>query len=250
MRTRRIMTWFGTGAALMVLTTTSARAEPLVADLSSHLITIASSYTGINRLLFGAVEEDGEVVVVIRGPAQPVIVRRKQRLAGVWVNRSWVRFDGVPGYYAVAATRPLAEFASETLLARHEIGVEHLRLEADKGREEAEAEPFRLAIARNMRRAALYPRELGKVTWLGSRLFRTEIHFPANVPVGNYTAVIYLIRDNEVISAQTTPLFIRKTGIERRIFEYAHRHAFWYGLFAVLLAITAGGLAGVIFRRI
>lgn len=245
----RVMTWLGVCAALMIVTTTSARAEPLVADLSSHLITITSSYTGIDRLLFGTIEEDGEVVVVIRGPAQPVVVRRKQRLGGIWVNRGAVRFDGVPGYYAVAATRPLAEIASETLLARHEIGVEYLRLEADKGREEAEAEPFRQAIARNMRRAALYPRELGKVTWLGSRLFRTEIHFPANVPAGNYTAVIYLIRENEVISAQTTPLFIRKTGIERRIFENAHERPFWYGLFAVLLAMVAGGLAAVIFRK-
>ena len=245
----RVISWLATWVVLIAAAPVSASAEPLVADLSSHLITITSSYTGTDLLLFGAIDQDGDVIVVIRGPEQPLVVRHKGRLAGVWLNRSAIRFAGVPGFYAVAATKSLGEIASASLLARHEIGTQHLRLEADAGLDEAEVAPYRAAIVRNMQRVELYPQQVGKITWLGKRLFRTEVHFPTNVPVGNYTAEVYLIRDNEVASAQTTPLFIRKTGIERAIFEYAHKQPFAYGVLAVLLAMAAGWLAAAIFRK-
>ncbi len=245
---RHVLPWLGASLAL-IAAPGAAPAQPLVADLSSHLITITSSYSGTDLLLFGATEEEGDVVVVIRGPQQPLVVRRKERLAGVWVNRRSLTFQGVPGYYALAATRPLAEFASETLLARHGIGVESLSFEAEPGLVGDEIASYREAIVRNMQRSGLYPRQVGRVIPVGRRLFRTEVHFPANVPVGNYPAEVYLIRDNAVVSAYTTTLFIRKHGIERRIFNYAHDYPLAYGVLAVLLAMSAGWLAAVVFHR-
>jgi uncharacterized protein (TIGR02186 family) len=160
-----------------------------------------------------------------------------------------VTFTNVPGYYAIAATRPPHEFASEALLARLGVGPEHLRFQATQGTREPGLQEYKDALIRNMQRAGLYPEEPGKVTWLGNSLFRTQVSFPTNVPTGNYGADVYLIRDNEVVSAQNTPLFIRKTGIERAIFEYAHEQPLLYGLAAVLLAVVAGWLAATIFRR-
>lgn len=244
----RLIRWLGAGL-LLSAAPGAASAQPLVADLSSHLITITSSYSGTDLLLFGAVEENGDVVVVIRGPLEPVVVRRKERLAGVWVNRDSVVFEGVPGYYAVAATRPLEAFATPNLLARHEIGTDYLRFTPRGDLAANELATFRDAIVRNMQRVTLYPDAVGRVVSVGKRLFRTEVHFPANVPAGNYPAEVYLIRDNEVVTAQTTTLFIRKRGIERRIFDYAHRQPLWYGLTAVLLAMLAGWVAAEVFRR-
>lgn len=226
-----------------------ARAQPLIADLSDHLITITSNYSGTKLLLFGSREGEGDVVVVVRGPAQALVVRRKDRVAGVWVNRSSLAFRKVPGFYAVAASRPLGEFATEALLARLGIGTAYLALKPEGEVDDAAEAPFREAVIRNMRRAGLYRAQTGKVTWLGGRLFRTEIAFPANVPVGNYTAEVYLIEANEVVSAQNTPLFIRKTGIERAVFDYAQEQPLLYGIAAVVIAIAMGWLASVVFRR-
>ncbi|MFQ5959300.1 MAG: TIGR02186 family protein, partial [Alphaproteobacteria bacterium] len=47
-----------------------ARAEPLVADISKHRITIDSSFTGTDVLLFGAIDEKGDLVIVVRGPEE------------------------------------------------------------------------------------------------------------------------------------------------------------------------------------
>ncbi len=246
---KRAPLWFLLALAPAAAAPGVAAAQPLVADLSNHLITITSNYTGTDLVLFGTIEQDGDIVVVVRGPRQPLVVRRKEQLAGVWLNRDPVRFEGVLGFYALAATRPIYDIASEPLLARLEIGTEHIRFKTASGLDDSVLEPYRKAIVRNMKRVALYPEQVGKVTWLGKRLFRTEVHFPANVPPGNYSAEVYLIQEFGVTTAQTTPLFVRKRGVQRAIFDYAWAHPFWYGVFAVLLAMAAGWLAAQIFRR-
>ena len=68
-----------------------AHANALVADLSKDQIRVASNFTGEKILLFGAIERTGpngasDVVVVVRGPSENFTLRRKKRVAGIWVN--------------------------------------------------------------------------------------------------------------------------------------------------------------------
>ena len=78
---------------------------------------IDSGFTGTNVLLYGAIDKKGDIVVIVRGPTERVIVRRKDRIAGVWVNRDKMEFGGVPAFYAIASNRPIDEIASPALLA-------------------------------------------------------------------------------------------------------------------------------------
>lgn len=236
--------------ALVLAATPAARGQELVADLSSHRVAISTGFTGSQVVLFGATGGEGDVALVVRGPDERVVVRRKDRIAGIWVNRAGMVFEGVPAYYAVASNRPLEAFMSPAVMARNQIGVEHLRLTAEADGLEDEVATFRAALVRNKQRDGLFPVELGKVVFLGARLFRTDVYFPANVPTGNYTVKVFLIRDGQVVSAQTTPLFVSKTGMEAKISQFAHRNSFYYGLFAVALALMAGWFADFVFRRV
>ena len=75
------------------------------------------------------------------------------------------------------------------------------------------------------------------------------MEFPANVPTGTYKVEVYLLRDGRVVSAQTTPLIVGKIGLEADIFDFAHNYAALYGVIAILVALVAGWLAHVAFRR-
>jgi uncharacterized protein (TIGR02186 family) len=228
----------------------AVRAQALIADLSSHLIAITTGFTGTDVLLFGAVEEAGDVVVVVRGPVGDAAVRRKDRIAGVWVNAERLDFRDVPSYYAVAASRPLSDIGTPALLARHGIGLDFLRLTPAEDVSEARAQPFRSALVRIKQSDNLFSAEVGRVTFLGQRLFRTSVAFPANVPVGSYLVEVLLVRDGEVVSAQTTPLIISKVGFGADLFDFAHNQAALHGLVAILVALMAGWAAHLIFRRI
>lgn len=223
---------------------------PLVADLSKHLVAITTGFTGTEALLFGATDGPGDVVVVVRGPEREEIVRRKDRTGPIWMNRDSMAFAGVPTFYHIAATRPLADIAAEGDFARHQIGLEHLRLtpvEADRSVELAK--DFRAALIRIKQSQGLYGGEIGEVSILGNQLFRTEVRFPANVPVGAYIVEVFLFRQGQVVSAQTTPLVVGKTGVGADIYDFAHEQAALYGMIAVLLAALVGWAAAAAFRK-
>ena len=234
--------------ALVALPSAAAATE-LVADLSDHLVAITTGFTGSRVLLFGATEGAGDVAVVVRGPSISQIVRRKARIAGVWVNDAEMIFEGVPAFYAYASTRPAAEFVSESVAARHEIGVDHVRMRAPDTAPADEVAAFRAALTRNKQRAGLFADAPAKVSFLGNRLFRTDVHLPANAPVGIYQVQVFLVREGEVVSANITPLVVSKIGFEAGVSDFARRHALPYGVLAILVAGVAGWLASVVFRR-
>ena len=84
--------------AIAIAIAPAAKAEPLVADLSESVVKITTGFTGTKVLLFGALQEQGKIVVVVEGPRHALTVRRKQRVAGIWVNRTEVLFEDVPSF--------------------------------------------------------------------------------------------------------------------------------------------------------
>jgi uncharacterized protein (TIGR02186 family) len=226
-----------------------ARAEPLVADLSDHLIAITTGFTGTDLLLFGATDGPGDVVAVIRGPTGRTIVRRMGRLFGIWVNRDSLDFDEVPSFYAVAASRPLSQLLTPETAQRYGIGLDHLGVQPPDDAVPAETADMLEALTRIKIREKLFRPEPGKVIFLGGQLFRADFHFPANVPTGSYLVQVLLLRNGKVASAQTTPLVVSKVGVGADVYQFAHRHAAAYGVLAIVIALLAGWMAHLAFRR-
>ena len=237
-------------AAGALATAMPAAGQELVVDLSGSMVAITTGFVGSDLLLFGATEGEGDVVVVVRGTQVDERVRRKGKVAGIWVNRDEMIFTAVPAFYSVAASRPVDEILIAAEQFDNQIGSANLRLEArDPARSLIEVQAFSEALIRNKQRRGLYNRGVNKVNFVGNRLFRTSIHFPANVPVGTYVVDVYLAQGGRVTSSKTTLLEVRKFGFEARVYDLAHRHSLAYGVLAILIAAMAGWLAGVVARE-
>ena len=236
-------------ASLLLLAAVSSAAAqaPMVADISERRIGIDSGFKGTELLLFGSLSEPGDVVIVVKGPNKDLTVRQKKRIAGIWVNAESFTFEDVPGFYVVASNRPLEEIASDRVLRRHGIGISNLRLKAS---EESDETPiYDEAVKRLRSESGLYREESESVTIREGQLYRAEVAFPANVPVGPYTTQIYLFQDGRVVAAETSPILIDKSGLERAVFTFAHSWPLLYGVFAVIIAGFAGWGAAQIFRK-
>lgn len=221
----------------------------LVAALSNHLVAVTTGFSGTSVLLFGTTDGSGDVVVVVSGPKEEATVHRKGREFGIWVNETNASFGDVPGYWAMAATRPLADIVPEAVASLHGMGLRYLGLPAVGAVPDAQAAEFRAALLRNREEAGLYVARQGEITFLGGRLFRTDLWIPSNAPIGTYTVSVYQVRDEDVVAAETAPLVVGKVGFEARVYEFAHRYPFAYGIVAVLLAAMAGWIAHLMFRR-
>lgn len=230
--------------------------EAVVADLSEKLIAITSNFTGAEILLFGNVDAPDsvtpalqrDVVAVVRGPYEPLTIRRKERVAGIWVNQNAQDVPAAPGFYHVASTRPLDELADSQVFSEAQIGLAVLNF----GGSDAEFSlptDYREAVLRTKTREGLYAEAPGSVTFVGPSLFRAEIALPANVPVGSYVATVYLLRDGAITGQRSINLIINKSGIERFMYNFAQKTPFFYGVASVLVALIAGWIAGMVFRE-
>src|SRR5262249_35277216 len=169
-------------------------------------ISIQSNFTGIDIVLFGAVDfsrtpapDAGQydVIMVVRGPNEPMVVRRKERVAGIWVNGASEKFSSVPSFYAVLSTRPFRAVASVDVLQRHGIGLTNVDFgDSDQG---ASSKEFRAALIRLREDRDLFQESDDGVTFLGRSLFRGSVELPVNVPIGRYTTQVFLFRDGKLI---------------------------------------------------
>ena len=249
---RRVSAAAGLAAMIVLAAPATPHAQGFVADLSDHLIAITTGFAGTSVLLFGALDgPPADIAVVVRGPTEETVVRRKERVGPVWVNADSLRFADVPSFYSVAASRPLTELAAPDELRRHGLGAENLRLDplVAEGHSAAEVGLFREALLRRKERNGLFTAEPGDVRFLGGSLFRTRLFFPANVPPGTYQVQILEFADGIVHGAQTNALVISKIGLEADIFEFATQRPVLYGLASIVIAVAAGWTASLVFRK-
>jgi uncharacterized protein (TIGR02186 family) len=229
----------------------SAGAEPLLADISPHRIAITAEFKGAPVLVYGVIDEPGDVIVVVRGPTDSVTVRRKGRFAGIWLNRESVRFADVPAYYAVSASRPLAEVLGDSVRRQQQIGIDTLEI-ATAEDDIPDLDAFRAALVQRRQDAGLYSREPGRVRFLGARpqLFKATFFFPASISAGSYRIDILLVRDGAIVKAQTMSLSLSQEGRVADITLFARNQAPAYGLIAIALSLLAGWAAHLAFRRL
>ena len=232
--------------------------EPkLVPDVSQREIQIQYSFTGAELLLFGAIlypggrlpTERADIAVVVKGPVEPIMVREKRKVAGIWVNVESERFRSAPSFYAVASSRPLSELVDERTSAIYELGLQNLQLSPGAGATPQVRQRFEAGFIDLMRRRQLYFEHPRGVEITGGVLYRARIDIPARVPVGEYTAETFLIQDGEVLAAAVRDIRIEKLGFERFVATAADRWSFVYGIVAVAISLLLGWGASALFRR-
>jgi uncharacterized protein (TIGR02186 family) len=248
-----VRTWFSLAAlAAALLAPPAAAQEDLVSGLSQDVVEITSNYTGTDLIVFGAIEHAQgatarDIVVVVRGPDNDMTVRRKDRIAGVWINDARARLYDMPSYYFVASTRALDKIASPDTLGLYDLGLDNLKPDAVLS--DGPSEPYRQALLRTLARTGLYVQEPEAIEMLSPTLFRVRVPVPAAVPSGQYNVQVYLFRDGAVVSAQSTPLYVDQTGFERRLRTFALNSPLYYGAATVLMAVLLGWIASAAFRR-
>jgi uncharacterized protein (TIGR02186 family) len=248
-------------ALLLLAPLLMGQAKPeLVPDVSQRDIEIAYSFTGAELLLFGAIlypgnrtpepgEKPAEIVVVVKGPTQSVLVREKEKVAGIWVNADRMRYRSAPSFYAIASPRPIREMVDERTRAIYELGVDSLQLSPASGAAPEVQTRFDRGLVELRRRGGLYYEAPSAVEVTGGVLYRARLTIPARVPVGRFTAETFLIRDGRVLAAAVRPIDIRKSGFERFVALSAEQYPIAYGVLAVVLSIAFGWGAGALWRR-
>lgn len=244
-------------AALCGLSACPALAgEEVVPGLSEDRIEITANFSGSDLLIYGAVKRDApppvtgplDVIITVQGPSSPVTVRRKARVAGIWVNTDAVTIDSAPSFYAIATTRPLEDILSSTEDLRHSISIPRAIRSVGAPASVADSQAFTEALIRLRENASMYGMHEGTVRLAQDTLFRTNIALPANLLEGVYKTRMFLMRDKKVVGLDERSIYVRKVGLERWLFHMAHFRRALYATMSLVLAAFAGWAASEAFR--
>jgi uncharacterized protein (TIGR02186 family) len=233
--------------------------ESIQIGLSTNRVTITSDFSGADLTIFGAVDNADpqisrqggyDVIVVLEGPAQPLVIWRRSRILGVWVNAQSESFVNVPLSYSVATTRAPQDITNPDSYRRLSLGTAYVYLEPlDRTGNPQTIAEFTAALRDRKLASRLYSENIGGVQFLSQTLFRASVNLPPNVPVGTHKARAFLFRNGEFIKETSSNLAIVKAGFEQTVFRVAQEYSLLYGIFAVVLAMLTGWMGRLIFRK-
>lgn len=238
----------------LVLLSQTASGESLVSTLSDDAVQITSNFTGEQIVVFGAVsgappgDPGYEVAVVAQGPDQDVVVRRKERLLGIWANRTSHEFAQVPSFYVMHLSGNFSAAHDPAQLSQYRLGVKSLPFVQDAGTDRT-AQQFAEAVIQLKADHALFAEKQNAVEFLAPNVFRTTFFLPSDIPTGEYRVSVYLFRKGAFLAGETQKLRIEKGGFSQQIAGYSGAVPLLYGMVCVALAVATGWLAGLIFRR-
>jgi uncharacterized protein (TIGR02186 family) len=229
--------------------------ETIVAGLSQNLISITTSFTGSEILIYGAIKREKpiptdaplEVIATVQGPSGPLTVRRKERRFGIWMNVDAVSISRAPSFYAIASTVPLDQALSETENLRRKITIPSAIQAVGIASEAEDAPVFLDALIRMRTEQKNYVLDESSVKLLESTLFRADVALPANLTEGEYKVRLFITRDGAVVDTHEEIITVNKDGLERWIYSLAHEQPLLYGLLSLVLAIVAGWGASAAF---
>jgi len=245
----------GTGAPVAAQ---SASDPILVPEISQHDIVLQQGFTGTQLLLYGALLDPGgrragagyDIVIILKGPTEPIRLREKEQLAGIWVNANSTSFRSVPSFYALASSRPVSEIVDPRTAAIYELGLDYLQLSPTGTIDPLEQERFSRGLVDLRARQGLYAQYDGAVAVSQGVLYSARLPIPSNVRPGRYVAETFAIANGRVIVSAKSEVQVRKEGFERMVATQAQDSAFLYGLFAIALSLFMGWAAARLYSYV
>ena len=108
-------------AVFVIALLTVAASPVLVPEVSQDRISIRGDFSGAQLLLFGAITyppgtrntDEANIVVVLKGPVESIVVREKQQIAGIWINAASSEFRSAPGFGSLCHRPRRPEFPEQ-----------------------------------------------------------------------------------------------------------------------------------------
>ena len=220
-------------------------------DVQPQTVMIDLMFGGRTIRVEGSAPAESEIAVVVSGEAEPLELKVKGKAWGLlWLNVGHVTFTSMPTLYLVASSVPLGELASKEVLDQYRVGYQ--ALEASTGLEPDTSDRATLfhELIRLKESEGLYSIAEGAIAVNGEspdRQLVTEFRLPPRIPPGQYHVELLGFLGGQGQKLDSTELNVSPTGLVRFITDLAVNRGLLYGILAVVIAIAAGLITGVLF---
>ena len=219
-------------------------------DISENNIKIETNFIGKEVIIFGILNDDQETIMTIKGPEKNALIQKKERILGFWFNTKKITYNQIPSIFFIASSNEIEDILPTSTIIKEELSFEYLLENKTSQRNfisDISLDTWKSNFVRIKKNKNLFKEY--EIENIDNKLFQTRIFFPAKSIPGEYKVNVYQIKDNLILNNKEKVITLKKSGIGDQIYNFAHKNAAAYGLFAIIFAVLSGFLAATLFRR-
>ena len=219
-------------------------------DISENNIKIETNFIGKEVIIFGILNDDQETIMTIKGPEKNVLIQKKERILGFWFNTKKITYNQIPSIFFIASSNEIEDILPTSTIIKEELSFDYLLENKTSQRNfisDISLDTWKSNFVRIKKNKNLFKEY--EIENIENKLFQTRIFFPAKSIPGEYKVNVYQIKDNLILNNKEKVITLKKSGIGNQIYNFAHKNAAAYGLFAIIFAVLSGFLAATLFRR-
>ena len=238
-----------TAFILLFLFSNAVEAEAYF-DISENNIKIETNFIGKEVIIFGILNDDQETIMTIKGPEKNALIQKKERILGFWFNTKKITYNQIPSIFFIASSNEIEDILPTSTIIKEELSFDYLLENKTSQRNfisDISLDTWKSNFVRIKKNKNLFKEY--EIENIDNKLFQTRIFFPAKSIPGEYKVNVYQIKDNLILNNKEKVITLKKSGIGNQIYNFAHKNAAAYGLFAIIFAVLSGFLAATLFRR-
>ena len=219
-------------------------------DISENNIKIETNFIGKEVIIFGILNDDQETIMTIKGPEKNALIQKKERILGFWFNTKKITYNQIPSIFFIASSNEIEDILPTSTIIKEELSFDYLLENKTSQRNfisDISLDTWKSNFVRIKKNKNLFKEY--EIENIDNKLFQTRIFFPAKSIPGEYKVNVYQIKDNLILKNKEKVITLKKSGIGNQIYNFAHKNAAAYGLFAIIFAVLSGFLAATLFRR-
>ena len=226
-------------------------ATHLQITLAPNVILMGATYNGTTLLVSGTIPKDAEAFVRVTGELEDVKLKKKGRALGLlWMNLGSVNIRQAPNVFFLCPSKAVQ--TNQGNWHRLGLGFEALkrRVDVTPASEDKDAlfkEFMKLKESKEL--YTVYENAIAYGSTSGSmKPFSATVRIPSDMPQGVFKIEVFAIRDDAILATGTQEMKVAEVGLPAMMSSMAFNHGTLYGIVAVMVAILAGLLTGVVFK--
>ncbi|MBA8666534.1 TIGR02186 family protein [Holosporaceae bacterium 'Namur'] len=226
-----------------------ANAGYLIADLSTKNIILNYDFKGQYITISGISTGVEEIIISVDGPVRAYRVWKKEKINGVWINAKSFTIPSEHSYFFLASTKDLYSIADLDTLRDLALDYQFENYQVQERYPQLQFDQFKEEFKLYRQALKLYPTKVESIERIGENIFRAKFYIPNYAYSGKYDVSIYAFTKGKEVNNIHLSFEVGKQGLYAAIDEISKREPLKYAVYAILIALSAGLIAGFLFRK-
>ena len=215
-------------------------------------IKVGTFFKGLQVRVKAEIPEYSGVVVKLVGKDEEMVLNKKGKKTFIWLNVAQVIVKNAPSIYILACSEELNELCPRVEQKREQLGYNSLKekvtFESTKPLSGIEFNEF-IKLKEHSGYYNINNNAVINSVTDGKHILEATLDIPSFISAGKYNVVIYCFNDGNLIDKAIVSLSIEKVELPLFITNLANGSPAIYGILAIIVAIIAGGIIGLIFIK-